>query len=171
MAANVSSCAPSSARAADVVTTVCNGFDDDLYNRARTLCESNETIESYEGAHSALYPDRAASPRSTGRAGLRTAALDERRRVFRHQFSGELPHAPDGGMAGGARCRCGFHTLVVLRSAAGHVPLRAHSTNDYGSVRVPGRAFAPVDHLERADGTICKGPDLAAAGSAHLADA
>src|SRR6185312_6518657 len=87
MAANVSSCAPSSARAADVVTTGCNGFEDDLYNRAGTLCESNESIESHEGAHSALYSDRAASPRAAGPARLQAAALDQRRRLFRHQFS------------------------------------------------------------------------------------
>jgi hypothetical protein len=72
----------------------CNGFDDDLYNRAGTLCESSDSTESHEGAHSALYANHAAPQRAPGPASLAAAAGCDRLRLFRREFPRQHAHAP-----------------------------------------------------------------------------
>ena len=68
------------------MTTGCNGFRYDLYNRARTLCESSDSTESHEGAHSALYANHAAPQRAPGPAGV-SAKLAK---ITNHVFLGNI---------------------------------------------------------------------------------
>src|ERR1700722_16900167 len=159
-ASRVSRCAPSSARAADVVTTGCNGFRYDLYNRARTLCESSDSTESHEGAHSALYPDCTAPPRSPGPAGLPAAPDPDHDRVSRRERGGERRDAPAEGVGGASRHRYRFHVCVVFRTVAARGPLRTQPTNDYSRDRVPDGALTPAYHFGVARAAFRARPDL-----------
>src|ERR1700722_13372491 len=157
MASSASICAPSSARAADVVTTGCNGFRSDLYNRAGTLCESRDSTERHEGAHSGFYPNRVASPRAPGSSGFTPLARLDHDCVFRGVRFNDQPDAPAErlGRASGHR----YFVLgdLVLRPAAARGPIGTYSTNDYSRDWVPDDTRGSDGAVRLAHVALCEG--------------